>query len=237
MAKEIRIPFDPLVTETSQRLYGLNALVELVYRATPEVELQGRDALKQLAQQENWDYEDYRTEDQFLDVKFRYWLPNLAAYSIIVLLSSIVETQLVAYARRVGQREKSAFDLNDLRGSVLDKTAVYVKKVSGAELTKNPRWKTLRDLQDLRDIIVHRAGKPGDDKRQQLELICKSYPGISLEANPYSIRKDIELGITVHSCRYFLGEVEQFFKDLLRVADSPFRGGLWPNVQSGFPKP
>jgi hypothetical protein len=45
MAKEIRILFDPLVTETSQRLYGLNALVELVYRAPPEVELQGRDAL------------------------------------------------------------------------------------------------------------------------------------------------------------------------------------------------
>jgi hypothetical protein len=155
MAKEIKIVFDPLVTETSQRLYGLSALIELVYRATPEVELQERDALKQLADQQDWDFGDYSVEDQFLDVKFRYWLPRLAAYSIIVLLSSIVETQLLAYARRVGQREKSAFDPNDLRGSVLERTALYVKKVAGSELTQNARWKALKDLQDLRD--VHRA--------------------------------------------------------------------------------
>ncbi len=151
------------MAETSQRLYGLSALVELVYRATPEVELQEREALKQLANQENWDYGDYNVEDQFLDVKFRE-LPKLAAYSIIVSISSIVETQLLAYAKRVGQREKSAFDPNDLRGSVLEKTALYVKKVAGSELTHNVRWKTLKDLQDLRDIIVHRGGKPGDDK-------------------------------------------------------------------------
>jgi hypothetical protein len=68
MAKEIKIGFDPLVTETSQRLYGLSALIELVYRATPEVELQERDALRQLANQEDWDNGDYTVENQF-DVK------------------------------------------------------------------------------------------------------------------------------------------------------------------------
>jgi hypothetical protein len=36
----VKIQADPLVDETSQRLYGLNALVELIYRATPDVELQ-----------------------------------------------------------------------------------------------------------------------------------------------------------------------------------------------------
>ena len=49
----MKIRFDPLVAETSQRLYGLSALVELAYRATPEVEVQEREALKQLAKQEN----------------------------------------------------------------------------------------------------------------------------------------------------------------------------------------
>jgi hypothetical protein len=132
--------FDPVVTATSQRLYGLNALVELVYRATPGVELQERDALKQLAEHEGWDYSDYSMEDQCLDVKFRYWLPKLAAYSIIILLSSVVETQLLAFARRVGQREKSAFDPNDLKGSVLNRVRVYVKKVSNVDLAQNERW-------------------------------------------------------------------------------------------------
>jgi hypothetical protein len=154
------------------------------------------------------------------------------------LLSSIVETQLLAYARSVGRREKSTFDPNHLRGSVIDRTALYVKNVCGSELTQNVRWKTLRDLQDLRDVIVHRAGKPGDQKKkQQLEQMCKSYPGISLERNPYTIEKDIELGITVHSCRYFLSEVEEFFKDLFKTGGLPVRSGLWPSVQSGLSKP
>ncbi len=73
--------------------------------------------------------------------------------------------------------------------------------------------------------------------RHQLEQMCKSYPGISLDENPYTAKHDTELGVTIHSCRYFLGEVEEFFKDLLNDADLPFKGGLRPNVQSGFPKP
>lgn len=100
---------DPLVVETSERLYGLSALIEMIYRATPEIELRERDELKQLAETEHWEYGDYTVGDQFLDVKFKHWLPKFAAYSIIVLLGSIVETQLLAYARRIGERAKSTF--------------------------------------------------------------------------------------------------------------------------------
>ena len=124
--KIMKIRFDSLVTETSQRLYGLSALIELIYRATPEVELQERDALKQLAEHEKWEYGDYNVEGQFLDVKFKYWLPKFAAYSVIILLSSIVETQLLAYARRVGQRGECAFDLNDLIKSQLSASGVIL---------------------------------------------------------------------------------------------------------------
>jgi hypothetical protein len=226
----MKIRFDSLVTETSQRLYGLSSLIELIYRATPEVELQERDALKQLAEQEKWEYGDYSVEGEFLDVKFKYWLPKFAAYSIIILLSSIVETQLLAYARKVGERGECAFNLNDLRGSALDRAALYVKRVSGTELTKNARWQTLKDLQDLRDIIVHRAGRPGDDKKPRVEQIRQSYEGISLDKNPYTIQPDLELDLSIHLCRSFAREVEGFFKDLFKGAGLPVETGLWPNI-------
>ena len=51
----------------------------------------------------------------------------------------------------------------------------------------------------------------------------------------YTMQHNTEVGFTIHSRRYFLGELED--KDLLKDADLPFRGGLWPSVQSGFPKP
>jgi hypothetical protein len=231
----MKIQSDRLVDETSQRLYGLDALVELIYRATPDVELQERNALRQLAEHEGWDDSDYNTEDEFLDVKFRYWLPRLAAYSIIILLSSIVETQLLAFARRVGQREKSPFDPNDLKGSVLDRVRVYLKRVSDVDLAQNEHWQCLKDLQDLRDVIVHRAGKPGDDKRQHVEQMRSLYPGFSLDKNPYTIpNADPELGVTIHSCRYFAKEVEEFFKSVFVHFGFPVRTGLWPNIQTGF---
>lgn len=223
------------MTETSQRLYGLSALIEMIYRATPEMETHERDALKQLAEHENWDYGDYSVEDQFLDVKFGYWVPRLAHYSVIILLSSVVETQVLAYARRVGQQEKSAFDPNDLNGSGLERTALYIKKVSGVELTKNTRWKVLKDLQLLRNIIVHRAGIPGDDKKaQQLVQMRKVYQGLSVDNNPYAIKKDSELGVSIHLCRYFAKEVEAFFKELFKEAGLPVETGLWPNIESGL---
>jgi len=229
-----KIRFDSLVSETSQRLYGVSGLIELIYRATPDLEIQERDALKQLAEQKDWDFGDYSVEAQFLEVKFGHWVPKLAAYSIIILLSSIVETQLLAYAKRVGQREKSAFNLNGLKGSVLEKTALYVRKVSGLELTTKTRWKVLKDLQVLRNVIVHRAGKTGDDKKVQLEQIGKIYPGLSFDDNPYTIEAEPELRLTIHSCRYFAREIEAFFKELLKEAGLPVETGLWPNIESGF---
>jgi hypothetical protein len=229
-----KIVFDPLVDETSQCLSGINALIETVYKGIPESEQQALDAIKQIAERDQWDESDYDVEVQLLDPIFKWWLPKTAAYSVIILLRSIVETQLLAFAKRVGERGKSNFDPNDLKGSVLDRARLYVKKVSDLDLTQNERWQRLRDLQDIRDIIVHRAGKPGDDKKQHLERMCSSYPGISLGGNPYTINRDVELGITIHSCRYFAKEVEEFFKGLFKDAGLPVRSGLWPNIQSGF---
>jgi hypothetical protein len=68
----------------------------------------------------------------------------------------------------------------------------------------------------------------------QLQQLCKAYPGVSLEVNPYTVKGDPELGVTVHSCRYFAREVEAFFKDLFKDAGLPVETGLWPNIQSGF---
>jgi hypothetical protein len=226
---------DKLVDETSQALYGLSALIELMYQSNTEVELRAHDTLRQRAQLGNWEAGDLEVEEGFLDISFKYWLPKLAAYSVLVLLYSIVETQLVAYSRRFGQSKASVFDPNDLKGSVLDRVRLYVKKVAGLDLSENKRWQSLKDLQDLRDIVVHRAGKPGD-KIAQVEQMIKRYPGkgISLDKNPFMLVSDVELGVSIHTCRYLAGQVEAFFTDLLQDADLPVKTGMRPNIESGL---
>jgi hypothetical protein len=227
--------WNPLVTDTSQQLYGLSALIEMIYRATPEMELREREVLKQLAEHDNWDHADYSAEDQFIDVKFGYWVPKLAHYSIIVLLNSVVETQLLAYARSVGKQQKSAFDPKDLNGSPLEKSILYLKRISGLDLGQNARWPALRDVQFLRNLIVHRSGKVGDENIEQVNQMQKRYSGgVSIDHNPYMIEKDSELRISIHLCRSFAREVELFFKDLFKEAGLPVETGLWPNIDVGL---
>jgi hypothetical protein len=187
----VKIQWNPLVTETAQRLYGLSALIEMIGRAAPEVELQERGALKELAEKGNWDFSDYR--------------------------------------------EKCAFDPNNLNGSVLEKVALYINKVSGLQLTENARWQLLKDLQELRNIIVHRAGKPPEDqsKRSRLEQMVKRYR-ISVLENPYAMNAHSQLDISIYTCKSFAGEIEAFFKGIFKDDGLPVETGLWPNIENRF---
>lgn len=231
----VKIRFDQLVTDTSQRLYGLSALIDLIDEAHPKVWQQGKEALSERAENEGWDYGDYSLEAQFLDANFTYWLAKEEAYSILVLLSSIVETQILGYAQRIAVRKGHGFDPKDFRNAILDRAAAYIKEIAGSDITQNTRWEVLKDLQTLRNVIVHRAGKPDEGEKEQLEQICRRRGGISLSENPFSIWHDRELSLTVGYCRYFAREVEEFFRGLFKDADLPVGSALWPNVQSGLP--
>lgn len=223
------IRWDPLVTDTSQRLRGLSEMVDLLFHAMPDIEAQERQALKQPAERESWEYNDYTDEDQFLDVTFQYWLPTLSSYSVVILLSSLIETQLLAFATKLGKSKGSAFAPSDLKGSPLDRVALYVRRVPDFELAGEKHWKVLRDIQDIRDIIVHRAGKPRDKEQQVLAFW---YQGVSLQENPYTFQAESELLISVQTCKYFIGAVEEFFKSIFKQADLPVETGLWPNVKA-----
>ena len=216
-----KIRVDRLVTETSQRLYGLSALIDLIDEAHPKVWEQGQKALKEWAENKHWDYEDYNLEAQFLEANFAHWLPREEAYSVLVLLSSIVETQMLGYAGRIAARKGQAFDPRAFRDKVLGRVANYIKGIAGLDLTKNSRWQLLKDLMALRNIIVHRAGRPDERDRGQLKQICKRRRGVSLIETPLSWWRDPELSLTVGSCRYFAREVAEFFKSLLKNADLP----------------
>src|SRR5438128_524850 len=110
-----KIHLDFLVLETFDRLFGVTAFLEVVDKAIPETEWREQEALKQLAEGEHWDYADYAGQRQVLDQKFRHWLPRYAGYSVVILLHSVVETQLFNYAQRVGSIRSSPFRVKDIK--------------------------------------------------------------------------------------------------------------------------
>ena len=104
-----------LALQTFDRLMATIHFLEVLDKAIPDAERQDQEALRRLAEEQQWDFGDYSGERQIIEGNHR-WLPRFAAYSVVILLYSIVETQLLAVAERVGTNQGSTFRVTDIRG-------------------------------------------------------------------------------------------------------------------------
>jgi len=215
------ITIDPLAIVTFQRLSGIRAFIDLLDASLPEVELRQREKLDRLAKQQGLDVGDYSIESQILDERFGHWMPRLSAYSIIMLLQSVVEAQLFACAERVSQEKASVFSPRDLlasRGPTMEVGVLYLRKAGGVDVTIDPAWTRLKDLQNLRDIIVHRSGTRGESESHQKTfdgLIERYAPRLSLAEQAHWLYGEIWVSLIL--CREFAEDVERFFARTLKA--------------------
>jgi len=117
---------DTLALQTFGRLAGIRAFLDLLDRALPESEWSDNEALKQRAEEENWEFADFDVERQVLDERFHFWLPRYTAYSVVSLLYTVLETQLSAAARRACSQMQASFQPADVRGAGIDAAALYL---------------------------------------------------------------------------------------------------------------
>jgi hypothetical protein len=82
----------------------------------PEAAVREDEALRCVAEREGWDEDDYSAGLQKLDAKFNWWIPNLTAYSAVVILHSLVETQLPACAERLRRDRALKLAVKDIAG-------------------------------------------------------------------------------------------------------------------------
>ena len=145
----------------------------------PQIEWQERKRLDALADAEGWDVSDYDVEHQVLDVRFRHWIPRFAAYSAIILLHTVFETQLVETAERLCAERESTFLPKDIRGTAIDSVVLYLERLTRHDVCGQPQWQQLQDLRDLRNLLVYRAGTKGESEqhRRTAEHLAASYRG------------------------------------------------------------
>ena len=164
----VRIPLpihlDSLTITTAARLAGVKSLLQLLQEAMPEFDKRENDQLLRLAQELNFEAEEYFMERRILDEKFRVWLPRFAAYSIILLLHTVLEVQLSACARHVARRTHSKFPQEE-KGSGVRASAAYLAEVNVYNAMGDDAWAMLEDLCNLRNIVAHRAGSKGHSKK------------------------------------------------------------------------
>jgi hypothetical protein len=215
--EEIVINF--FVLETFGLIDGARVYLEEMEKAIPSAGQRERERLQQLARKENWDWVEFDAERQEIDGTFIYWMPRVLTYSLVIYLHSIVEVRLSKLAEYLRKERDHALKVNEIAGSAIERSKVYLTKVVGLKLGSDPGWSTLCDLAFIRNIVVHRGGIQGTDSQtqQQIQQLIQRYAGkLSLLGKPES--PDSELIISPDLCRYFLDEIEGFFSRLFAAA-------------------
>ncbi len=216
----MKIRFDPLWIKTDEQLAAVSALLCLLEEAVPDYEKREQTALRELAERQGLDFGEYDVKRQILDRRFGFWLPRFAAYSVVTLIYAVLEHQLYECARRVGSRTKSRFD--NKRGGI--RLAVKYLTESGVcdvNVKHDQVWSTLIDLQNLRDLIVHRAGTRGriDKHRKTVARLIGRYPGrLEVEKTPMDWWNEVKISMDL--CRHFTNEVEAFLRRVLSDVDA-----------------
>ena len=195
--------------------------------------LEAADELKKRAESEGWDADEYFGADDVLREHFEHWLPKISTYSVIILLHSLVETQLHDYARRLRRERDLVLELRDIHGRGFEQAKTYITKVARLDIATDLGWHELSNLQEIRNIIVHRRGLEGDSREQQevVRRLLKAYPqDLSLRA-PQALgllnTNSQELVATFRLCSHFLKEIEAFFARLCQAAGFQTTGLKW----------
>jgi hypothetical protein len=229
--KPLKVKIDALAWEFNSWVVGTRAFLDVISQAISESE-SAEDKLRERAQSEGWEADDYFAEDSVLRENFEHWLPRLSSYAVIILLHSLVETQLVRCARRMRKDQTLSLDVKELRGSAISRAKMYLTKVANLNVGTDPGWHELSNLQDIRDILVHRRGRIEEDSEHKkvLQRLLKQYPkDITLSpalSHGFVDGNQQEILITFKLCLHFLNEIDAFFKRLFKLAgfqESPVR--------------
>jgi len=217
------ITFNPVVIETFARLHGVQAFLETMNEGIPTVEEKAHRYLEQLAEKAGWEKGDYTVERSVLDAKFHLWVPTFASWSAAIILHSIVETQLDAFAEYMGQQRGAQLRAKDVAGKDIERSVRYLKLALSIDVKADRAWSRLKDLQSLRNIIVHRGGKRGESPEHQktVDALVKKYPQ-NLELRTADGFHE-QIWVSMNLCRDFVQDVDGFFERVFRASGLPSR--------------
>ncbi len=219
-----------LVLQTFGRLAAVSAFLDLLDQAIPVSEFADNEALKRKAEENDWDYSDFDVEEQILKERFRFWLPRFGAYSVLTLLYTVVETQLVVCAKVAADQKQSQFRPGDIKGSGIDAAALFMERVRAFDVRHDGAWQTICNLRDLRNLIVHRAGTKGesDEHKGTAQRLAQAYPGrIVFPESDWSWYGEVWISMSL--CRELVRVVEGFIDRTFAALGLPPRFGAEPS--------
>jgi hypothetical protein len=211
------VRFNVTRAKTFERLFGISALLDVVDNAIPRMEWLERQALDQLATEEQFDSSEYDAERQVLNEKFRCWAPRFGGYSIIIIVYSILETELLAFAEQTGRVLGSNLRVEEIPGKGIERSASYLKRVAGLDIKADAFWSQFCDLREIRNSIVHRSGKPRSSR--VATRWAKKYEGKIWSGNG----AENEVCVSMTFCRDLIQAIKGFFERCFKAVNLPLK--------------
>jgi len=211
------------------RIESLKSLIELTkagIETKKDEALQKIDKLKDKIEDE-FDLHELRTEEEIFELEYvNYFdgefkcsqIENTATYSIIPLCYMLFETNLVAFANIAKEYFCIELKPNELAGGKTEKIKKYLSKLANIDVSSIQPWSNLKDLEVIRNCIIHNEGKANKDFRdyEKIKNIVQKY------------RKHISVNKPIHEnenyiivkfslCEFFLEKLNFFFDELIAL--------------------
>ncbi len=98
-----------------------------------------------------------------LNTVFEIYFPNLQRRSGLITLYSFLEHELDALCDLFIKDENLKVSINDMRGNGIERAILFLEKIVGLQVDRNTAtWQEVKNIQSVRNLIVHNDGKLKD---------------------------------------------------------------------------
>ena len=145
-------------------------------------------------------------------------IENTATYSIIPSCYMLFETNLVAFAKIAKQHYFLNLKHNELTGGKTEKVKKYLLKLADIDISKIEAWNALKDLEIIRNCIVHNEGKINSEFKhcEKIKFLTNKY-GNNISINKPLHEDEYYVIIKFELCEVFIEKLESFFDDVIKA--------------------
>jgi hypothetical protein len=132
-------------------------------------------------------------------------------YSFVVLVHIIFENHLRAFCAEIQKDRGIAMSLSDVNGKPIERARTFLTKLAALPVGDLPAWQQLRNIQKVRDCIVHAYGHVSelhnDGDRKSIEQLVNQNIGITIDETG-------RLMVDKVFCEWCLSSLEALFHGL-----------------------
>lgn len=152
-------------------------------------------------------YKDLDDRGWHLPEIFGVYFPNLQRRSALITVYSFFEHEIDKLCDLLRKQEKLRARFADMAGTGIKRSVSYLEKVVGIDAGQgSPTWVAIKEIQQIRNLVVHVDGRLVDDakarKKTEDAIVAKS---LFLEGGDEVLFKDGYLS-------YALGTFDAYFK-------------------------